>query len=133
MDKRKVLEIVKEYAEVVKENFPVRKIILYGSRARETALEDSDIDVAVVMDSVQEDFLSTGAMLFTLGPSPKSVLSGFRKSFDFVVVSHKEESDLIREFKQDPVFNARADFPVVSQPVFEAHSGWQDRLAVNMF
>ena len=66
MDKRKVLVIVKEYAEVVKANFPVSKIILYGSRARETASEDSDIDVAVVMDSVQEDFLSTGAMLFTL-------------------------------------------------------------------
>lgn len=66
MDKRKVLEIVQDYAEVVKENFPVRKIILYGSRARETALEDSDIDVAVVMESLQEDFLATGAMLFTL-------------------------------------------------------------------
>ncbi|MBT3259433.1 MAG: nucleotidyltransferase domain-containing protein [Deltaproteobacteria bacterium] len=66
MDKRKVLEIVKDYAEVVRENFPVRKIILYGSHARETALADSDIDVAVVLDRVEEDYLSTGAMLFTL-------------------------------------------------------------------
>ena len=29
-------------------------------------MEESDIDVAVVMDSLQEDFLTTGAMLFTL-------------------------------------------------------------------
>ena len=66
MDKRKILEIVRAYAEVLKSNFPVRKIILYGSRAMETALEDSDIDVAVVLDSLQEDYLTTGAMLFTL-------------------------------------------------------------------
>ena len=66
MGKKQILEIVKDYAEVVKGIFPVRKIILYGSQARETALEDSDIDVAVVLDSLEEDYLTTGAMLFTL-------------------------------------------------------------------
>ena len=66
MGKKQILEIVRDYAEVVKGIFPVRKIILYGSQARKTALEDSDIDVAVVLDSLEEDYLTTGAMLFTL-------------------------------------------------------------------
>ncbi len=66
MGKKQILEIVRDYAEVVKGIFPVRKIILYGSQARKTASEDSDIDVAVVLDSLEEDYLTTGAMLFTL-------------------------------------------------------------------
>ena len=66
MDKKQAVEIVERYAGVVKENFPVKKIILYGSYAKETAGKDSDIDVAVVFDSIEDDYLSTGALLFKL-------------------------------------------------------------------
>ena len=66
MDKKQTLKIVKDYAEVVKESLPVKKIILYGSHSRENARKDSDIDVAVVMDAIEEDFLTTGALLFKL-------------------------------------------------------------------
>ncbi|NVM21935.1 MAG: nucleotidyltransferase domain-containing protein [Desulfobacterales bacterium] len=48
------------------ENFNVKKIILYGSYSRDAARKDSDIDVAVVLDSVDEDFLMVEAKLFRL-------------------------------------------------------------------
>ena len=66
MDKKQAIEIVRNYAEVVRKHFPVKKIILYGSHSREHAREDSDIDVAVVLDSIEEDYLSIGALLFKL-------------------------------------------------------------------
>ena len=39
-----------DYYESIKKNFPVKKVLLYGSYARQEAREDSDIDVAVVLD-----------------------------------------------------------------------------------
>ena len=66
MDKKDVIEIVKDYAEAVKDNFPVRKIILYGSHAKGQAREDSDIDVAVVLDSGGGNYLIAASRLFRL-------------------------------------------------------------------
>ena len=57
---------MKQYADLVRQNFNVRKIILYGSYSRDAARKDSDIDVAVVLDSVNEDFLMCEARLFRL-------------------------------------------------------------------
>jgi len=57
---------VKQYADLLRQNFDVRKIILYGSYSRDAAQKDSDIDVAVVLDSVDEDFLMCEARLFRL-------------------------------------------------------------------
>ena len=67
MDKKQAVEIVKNYAEVVKKRLSVKKVILYGSHAKESAGKDSEIDVAVVLDSIEDDYLSTGALLFKLG------------------------------------------------------------------
>jgi len=66
VDKTTVIEIVKKYAEIVKDNFPVKMVILYGSYAKETAREDSDIDIAIVVDSIEGDILESGAKLFRL-------------------------------------------------------------------
>jgi len=66
VDKKDALGIVKDYAEAVRQKFSVRKIILYGSHAKGLARKDSDIDVAVVLDSIEDDYLSTGALLFKL-------------------------------------------------------------------
>ena len=67
MDKTEVIKKVKKYAQVVKEKFPVRMIILFGSYARGCAREHSDIDVAVVVDHNDEDYLESRQQLFKLG------------------------------------------------------------------
>ena len=66
MDKKTVIDKVRQYADLVCEHFPVQKIILYGSYAKGTAKEYSDIDVAVVVDKIEGDFLEAEARLFTL-------------------------------------------------------------------
>ena len=66
MDKASAIERVKQYAFVLKENFKVKKVILYGSYLKGGAREDSDIDVAVVLDKVDGDFLMMETKLFRL-------------------------------------------------------------------
>jgi predicted nucleotidyltransferase len=66
MDKATAIRRVKQYADLVRQNFDVRKIILYISFSRDAARKDSDIDVAVVLDRVDGDFLVSEAKLFRL-------------------------------------------------------------------
>ncbi len=66
MDKTTAIRHVKQYADVVRQNFNVKKVILYGSYSRGSARKDSDIDVAVVLSRIDEDFLMAEAKLFRL-------------------------------------------------------------------
>jgi predicted nucleotidyltransferase len=66
MDKKTVIERVKRYSDLVRKNFPVKKVILYGSYARGTQKTHSDIDVAVVLDHVEDDFLTAETRLYQL-------------------------------------------------------------------
>ena len=66
MAKKSVIDLVTAFADVVRQHFDVQKIILFGSQAAGTAREDSDIDVAVVFRSIEDDYLDTAARLFQL-------------------------------------------------------------------
>jgi predicted nucleotidyltransferase len=52
MDKGKAIirEKVLRFYQAARQLFPIKKMLLYGSHAKGTATEDSDIDVAVVVD-----------------------------------------------------------------------------------
>jgi predicted nucleotidyltransferase len=49
MDKTDALTIAQQYAGVLKDNFDLVKVILFGSYARGNYTDDSDIDIAVVL------------------------------------------------------------------------------------
>ena len=66
MDKTAAIRCVKQYADLIRQNFNVKKIILYGSYLKDAPREDSDIDVAVVLKRVDGDFLTSEAKLFQL-------------------------------------------------------------------
>ncbi len=61
-----VIEKVKRYADIVRQAMQVKKIVLYGSYARETEHAGSDIDVAVIVDRIDGDYLELSARLFKL-------------------------------------------------------------------
>jgi predicted nucleotidyltransferase len=64
LDKAAVINIVETYAEKVVAEFSPTAVILYGSYAKGTANEESDIDVAVVFDNFKGDWLKTSAELW---------------------------------------------------------------------
>lgn len=66
MDKREVLDKVQRFSKIVVEKYQPEKIILFGSYARGNYTEDSDIDVAVIVDSIDGDFLDSQAELYKL-------------------------------------------------------------------
>ena len=66
MDKSYVIECVRSFAEKARKNLDVRQVILFGSYAKGTATENSDIDVAVITATPVEDWLEASTELFRL-------------------------------------------------------------------
>lgn len=66
MDKKEVIEKLTGYTELVKKYFAVKMVILFGSYSKNLAREDSDIDVAVVVDRYPNDVLTAEVELFKL-------------------------------------------------------------------
>ena len=52
MNRARVLALLTEHKPVLAERFGVQRLALFGSFARETAREDSDVDVLVAFDQV---------------------------------------------------------------------------------
>lgn len=66
MDQNKITTIAKNYAEKVVSHFQVKKVVLFGSHAKGTSNQDSDIDIAVIVDQLESDFLESEAKLYRL-------------------------------------------------------------------
>lgn len=66
MDKSAVIKIAEAYAKLVLQNMKPIEIILYGSYAKGTAREDSDIDIAVVVSKILYDYLDEATLLYRL-------------------------------------------------------------------
>lgn len=66
MADREVLKAASDYANEVRKKMNTRAIFLYGSQAKGTATKYSDIDIAVIVDSVPGDYLSAVSDLWKL-------------------------------------------------------------------
>ena len=66
MDKAEVIKKIQQYRFLLKEHFDVDKVYLFGSYAKETNREDSDIDVAIVVNSLKGDYFSTTPLIWKL-------------------------------------------------------------------
>lgn len=66
MDKRTVVGIAKEYKRAVVNAIGPAKVYLFGSYSKGCARPDSDIDIAVVVPSINGDYYSTAAHLWRI-------------------------------------------------------------------
>lgn len=66
MDFAEIVNKIEKYSALVIKFLNPKMIILYGSYAKGIAREDSDIDIAVICDSLGEDFLEKSHQLFKL-------------------------------------------------------------------
>ena len=66
LDKATVISMAQQYAFEVEKHFKPKAIMLYGSYAKGTAGEYSDIDIAVIIDGFSGDYLETSKQLYKL-------------------------------------------------------------------
>ncbi|MDD3297655.1 MAG: nucleotidyltransferase domain-containing protein [Firmicutes bacterium] len=66
MDRSNVIEIAKKYSDIVVKHIPVKKVLLYGSYSKNTARKESDIDIAIITDRFEGDYLEIRAKLYKL-------------------------------------------------------------------
>ena len=66
MDKNEAILKVKQYRLLLDNYFKIEKVYLFGSYAKDNYREDSDIDVAIVVNKLEGDFFSTNPLLWKL-------------------------------------------------------------------
>ena len=66
LDKNEVREIAQKYTDKVCQSFSPKQVIVFGSYVNGTTHADSDIDIAVIFDSVEGDWLETWGKLIRL-------------------------------------------------------------------
>ncbi|MCX6327274.1 MAG: nucleotidyltransferase domain-containing protein [Bacteroidia bacterium] len=91
MDKSEVISIVSKYKVLVSKHFDIENLILFGSYAKGNQKEDSDIDVAIVVNSISQDFFSYAPLLWKL-----------RREIDdriepILIEKNKDESGFLKE------------------------------------
>jgi predicted nucleotidyltransferase len=59
MGKDEVINKVRNYKKLLKEHFDLDSVYLFGSYLKGNAKEDSDIDVAIIVNKLQGDYFST--------------------------------------------------------------------------
>ncbi len=56
MDKNKVLNMTREFAAAIQAKYDCKQVFLFGSYAKGTNQEESDIDVAVILSDFENRF-----------------------------------------------------------------------------
>ncbi|MBF0377346.1 MAG: nucleotidyltransferase domain-containing protein [Desulfamplus sp.] len=66
MDQTEVIANLTKYKSLVMQHMPFDKMFLFGSYAKGEQHQDSDVDVAIVVDEVKGDYLLTRALLWKI-------------------------------------------------------------------
>ena len=72
MDKNEIERKLKRYVSLVREEYSPKKIVLYGSYVRGNFTENSDIDVAVIVEEIKGDFPNSDCFINHLIVSAKN-------------------------------------------------------------
>ncbi len=66
MDKEQAIKLAQEYKKVLQEKMPVKALYLYGSYSKGNYTEESDIDIAVVVDKLSDNYFEDTPLLWKL-------------------------------------------------------------------
>ncbi|WP_456086878.1 nucleotidyltransferase domain-containing protein [Parabacteroides sp.] len=66
MDKEQAIVLAKKYKEMVASLLPLKALYLYGSYSKGNYREDSDIDIAVVVEHLSENYFEDTPILWKL-------------------------------------------------------------------
>lgn len=66
MDKEQAIEIARRYKKLVAEKLPLKALYIYGSYSKGTYNENSDIDIAVVVEKLSDNYFEDTPILWKL-------------------------------------------------------------------
>jgi len=66
MDYTEVIKILQKYKKILSKHMTFDQMVLFGSYAKGNAHEESDVDVAIVVQSLSGDFFSTRPLLWKI-------------------------------------------------------------------
>ncbi len=66
MDKEQAIKLAQRYKAAIAERLPLKALYLYGSFSKGTFTEDSDIDIAVVVETLNYDYFADTPLLWKL-------------------------------------------------------------------
>lgn len=66
MDKKQAIILAQKYKELVGEKLPVKALYLYGSYSKGDYRKDSDIDIAVVVERLADNYFEDTPLLWKL-------------------------------------------------------------------
>ena len=66
MDNTEVIEKLRKYKKLLSQYMDFDELILYGSYAKGNAHDDSDVDVAIVVNTLSGDYFSTRPLLWKI-------------------------------------------------------------------
>lgn len=66
MDKEQAINLARAYKRAVERLLPVKALYLYGSFSKGTYTAESDIDIAVIVDKLKDDYFEDTPLLWNL-------------------------------------------------------------------
>lgn len=66
MDKKQAIELAKRYKELISRHFKIKSLYLYGSYSKGNYKQESDIDIAVIVDDMDSDYFEVTPLLWKL-------------------------------------------------------------------
>lgn len=66
MDKEQAIKLAQEYKQLLLEKMPVKALYLYGSYSKGNYTEESDIDIAVVVERLSDNYFEDTPLLWKL-------------------------------------------------------------------
>ncbi len=66
MDQKEAISIAKKYKDLLSEDLQLKEVYLYGSYSKGDYTEDSDIDIAVVVDSLKDNYFEDTPLLWKI-------------------------------------------------------------------
>lgn len=66
MDKEQAIELARRYKEAVADCLPLKALYLYGSFSKGNYHSESDIDIAVIVDHLSEDYFADTPLLWKI-------------------------------------------------------------------
>ncbi|MCM1490646.1 MAG: nucleotidyltransferase domain-containing protein [Muribaculum sp.] len=66
MDKEQAIKLAQRYKAEVAERLPLKALYLFGSFSKGTYHANSDIDIAVIVDKLDDDYFSDTPLLWKL-------------------------------------------------------------------